>query len=97
MELTSSECSSEALAREQARNAELRECLRNGASAGDDSEERIRIPRPKGTAGKDFSIQQEMGLSGSPKKYETYKAIQVRKFECYSTEIFELIIAHTLS
>jgi hypothetical protein len=35
------------------------------------------IPRPRGTAGTHFSIQESMGLSGTAKKYETYKAIQV--------------------
>ena len=35
------------------------------------------IPRPRGTAGTTFSIQESMGLSGTAKKYETYKAIQV--------------------
>ena len=35
------------------------------------------VPRPKGSSGTDFSIQEVMGLAGSVKKYETYKAIQV--------------------
>ena len=35
------------------------------------------IPKPKGTEGKDYSIQVEMGLSGSKKKHEKYTAIQV--------------------
>ena len=35
------------------------------------------IPKPKGTAGKDYSIQIEMGLSGSKKKHKKYMAIQV--------------------
>jgi hypothetical protein len=37
-----------------------------------------QIPRPDGTAGTHFSIQEAMGLAGSQKRYETYKAIQVR-------------------
>jgi hypothetical protein len=36
-----------------------------------------RHHRPKGTAGTNFSIQEEMGLAGSTKKYDRYKAIQV--------------------
>jgi hypothetical protein len=36
------------------------------------------IPKPPGTAGNDYSIQIEMGLAGSVKKSEKYKAIQVR-------------------
>jgi hypothetical protein len=35
------------------------------------------IPRPAGTAGTNFSIQVAMGLAGSTKKYDKYKAIQV--------------------
>ncbi|KIM89670.1 hypothetical protein PILCRDRAFT_1993 [Piloderma croceum F 1598] len=34
------------------------------------------IPRPAGTASTNFSIQVEMGLSGTTKKYDKYKAIQ---------------------
>jgi hypothetical protein len=46
----------------------------NGAEAASTAK---AIPRPRGTAGTNFSIQESMGLSGSAKKYETYKAIQV--------------------
>ena len=35
------------------------------------------IPKPPGTAGKGYSVQIEMGLAGSAKKTEKYKAIQV--------------------
>ena len=35
------------------------------------------IPRPAGTAGSKWSIQVEMGLGGTGKKYDLYKAIQV--------------------
>jgi hypothetical protein len=35
------------------------------------------VPRPCGTAGTQFSIQESMGLAGSKQKYETYKALQV--------------------
>ena len=35
------------------------------------------IPRRAGTAGTNFSIQVAMGLSGSSKKNNKYKAIQV--------------------
>ena len=70
------------LEREKANNASLQdqlEAANNHHGAGDN----IRvtdckmIPRPAGTAGTSFSIQVEMGLSGSAKKYNKYKAIQV--------------------
>jgi hypothetical protein len=51
----------------------------NGAEAASTAK---AIPRPRGTAGTNFSIQESMGLSGSTKKYETYKAIQVSGYEC---------------
>ena len=47
-------------------------------NSGDSNNETRTIPRPNGTAGTHFSIQEAMGLAGSQKKYETYKAIQVR-------------------
>jgi hypothetical protein len=40
-----------------------------------------QIPRPHGTAGTHFSIQEAMGLAGSQKRYETYKTIQVRVYD----------------
>jgi hypothetical protein len=40
-------------------------------------EDNPMIPRPAGTAGSKWSIQVEMGLGGTGKKYDSYKAIQV--------------------
>lgn len=82
------------LEEQRLQNAELRKRLEDvmqsngglGQEAGTKS-----IPRPKGTAGTNFSIQEAMGLSGSTKKYETYKAIQVRmRCECHAA-IGELV------
>jgi len=66
------------LKNEKAHNTEFQEKLDEGGelqSAG--SNERDVILRPKGTARTNFSIQEEMGLAGSKKKYDRYKAIQV--------------------
>lgn len=38
---------------------------------------RQQVPRPKGSAGMDWSIEVAMGLDGSQEKHETYKALQV--------------------
>lgn len=69
------------LERERANNTQLQEQLDNVVEsqreASHDNEVRVLIPRPKGTAGTNFSIQMAMGLSGSIKKYDKYKAIQV--------------------
>jgi hypothetical protein len=69
-----------ALEKEQMQNAELQrqieEMMTSENSAGRNMDSKP-IPRPRGTAGTDFSIQEAMGLAGSAKKYETYKAIQV--------------------
>jgi len=69
------------LKNKKARNAELQEKLDEGGelqSAGSNERDvHDMIPRPKGTAGTNFSIQEEMGLAGSTKKYDKYKAIQV--------------------
>lgn len=43
-----------------------------------DSGQSEKVTRPKGTAGNHWGIQVAMGLDGSAKKYEIYKAIQVR-------------------
>jgi hypothetical protein len=51
----------------------------NERNNGGQKEGTASIPRPGGTAGTNFSIQEAMGLAGSTKKYETYKAIQVRQ------------------
>ena len=70
-----------ALEAERAQNAELRKRIEDLADKAPDAGGGTRtvniIPRPKGTAGTQFSIQEAMGLSGTIKKYETYKAIQV--------------------
>jgi hypothetical protein len=66
--------------KEKANNAALQEQLdRVGEQGGQgDKHETVNsIPKPQGTAGKDYSIQIEMGLSGSKKKHEKYCAIQV--------------------
>jgi len=68
------------LEQQRLQNAELRKRIEDmaaeqangGPHAGTKS-----IPRPQGTAGTNFSIQEAMGLAGSTQKYETYKAIQV--------------------
>jgi hypothetical protein len=70
-----------ALEAERAQNAELRKRIEDLIDKAPDGGGGTRtvniIPRPKGTAGTQFSIQEAMGLSGTTKKYETYKAIQV--------------------
>ena len=68
-----------ALEKERAHNAELQKQIEEmvGNRSGGQNTNTKPIPRPGGTAGTDFSIQEAMGLSGSTKKYETYKAIQV--------------------
>lgn len=69
----------DALEREKANNAELQEQL-NYPKEHDDKEGRyVLIPRPEGTAGSTYSIQDQMGLAGDvgTKKYDQYKAIQV--------------------
>jgi hypothetical protein len=73
----------DALEREKSNNASLRDQLEE-ANNHHRARDNIRltdhemIPRPAGTAGTNFSIQVAMGLSGSTKKYDKYKAIQVR-------------------
>ena len=62
--------------KERKQNAELQRQI--GAKEPNSDQNTAPIPRPSGTAGTDFSIQEAMGLAGSVKKYETYKAIQVR-------------------
>jgi hypothetical protein len=69
-----------ALEDERAKNAELRKRIEDLTDKPHDGHNAgvAVIPRPHGTAGTNFSIQEAMGLSGSTKKYETYKGIQVR-------------------
>ena len=68
------------LEEERLQNAELRKQIQDISDGGNNEQRAVarQIPRPQGTAGTNFSIQEAMGLSGSTKKYETYKAIQVR-------------------
>lgn len=71
-----------ALEKERADNMKLRDQLEaanavdggNGRGGGEDPE---LIARPSGTAGTNFSIQIAMGLGGTGRRYEKYKAIQV--------------------
>jgi hypothetical protein len=56
----------------------MREELSKATRNGGNNNQRM-VPRPKGTAGTDFSIQEAMGLAGSPKEYDIYKGIQVRR------------------
>ena len=65
------------LEKERLQNAELRKRIDDMPGHGGHNASEKPIPRPKGTAGTNFSIQEAMGLSGSSKKYETYKVIQV--------------------
>jgi hypothetical protein len=70
-----------ALEKAVADNAELQEQLNRategGAAGGANKEDSPMIPRPAGTAGSKWSIQVEMGLGGTGRKYDSYKAIQV--------------------
>ena len=66
------------LEEQRRQNAELRKRLEDGQNNGLAQDAAKPIPRPQGTAGTHFSIQEAMGLAGSANKYETYKAIQVR-------------------
>jgi hypothetical protein len=82
-EVTHTKCYwKDALEREKANNASLRDQLEeanNHGGARDNIEptDHEMIPRPAGMAGTNFSIQVVMGLSGRTKKYDKYKAIQV--------------------
>ena len=69
-----------ALENERRQNAELRRRIEDmsAATAENTPAGRKMIPRPRGTAGTNFSIQEAMGLAKSSKKYETYKGLQVR-------------------
>jgi hypothetical protein len=72
----------DALEREKSNNASLQDQLEeannhHGARDNIRLMDREMIPRPAGTARTNFSIQVTMGLSGSTKKYDKYKAIQV--------------------
>ena len=64
---------------EKAARTALKEQLESAEGQGvkDGTDLVNSIPKPSGTAGKDYSIQIKMGLSGGVKKTEKYKAIQV--------------------
>ena len=71
-----------ALENERTQNAELRKQIEDLASTsnnvnGLENGSGKLVPRPRGTAGTNFSIQEAMGLAGSTQKYETYKGLQV--------------------
>ena len=70
-----------ALKKAETDNAKLQELLDGAKTAGEvgaaNDEDNVMIPRPSGTAGSAWSIQMEMGLQGTGKKYDMYKAIQV--------------------
>lgn len=42
-----------------------------------------KIPKPRGQAGKDFSIAEKMGLAGSRKKRDRYNALLVSDLDVY--------------
>src|SRR6266849_4673073 len=69
-----------ALEKAEADNAKLQEqldrAIEDGRGDGANEDSPI-IPRPAGTAGSKWSLQVEMGLGGTGKKYDSYKAIQV--------------------
>lgn len=56
-------------------NEEYVERLASLETGGED--ETKKIPRPKGTAGKEFSLQVAMGLATSDKKNATYQGLIV--------------------
>ena len=74
----------EALENERTQNAKLRKHIEDLESTPNDvnglgNAHGKLIPRPRGTSGTDFSIQEAMGLAGSKQKYETYKGLQVSR------------------
>jgi hypothetical protein len=75
------------LEKEHAANMDLQKKLNNTAdtSTAHKKKEHIIIPRPAGTAGKDWSIQEEMGLSKTIEGHKTYKASIVRQKKMFMT------------
>jgi hypothetical protein len=63
--------------KQKAENAALQEKINEASTPANDDPETTKIPKPKGTAGTDYNIQIEMGLSGSKKKNDKYKGILV--------------------
>ncbi|KAJ7891645.1 hypothetical protein B0H14DRAFT_3428431 [Mycena olivaceomarginata] len=66
-----------ALEHEQHKNAELQKRLDalSGGGAGVEDSEREKIPRPAGSAGNNFNIQNAMGLGNGRANREIYKGI----------------------
>lgn len=61
---------------------EERDCLKaqltaTSAESSSAADDMVSIPRPRGTAGSSFSIQESMNLAGSEKKDRIYRALQV--------------------
>ncbi len=73
-----------ALIQEQTQKTELQKQI-NDINNGQGTKEAKAVPRPKGSAGTNFSIQEAMGLAGSAKKYEMYKALQVCQHAALTT------------
>ncbi|KAJ6479117.1 hypothetical protein C8R45DRAFT_1216404 [Mycena sanguinolenta] len=65
----------DALAQERAKTAALQKELDKLRSSGDAEPSSDKIPRPAGSAGNNFNIQNEMGLGGSAANREIYKAL----------------------
>ena len=91
-----------ALTKERTHNAQLQrriEEMTAGCDGSSESQEAVSkpIPRPSGTAGTDFSIQEAMGLAGNKQKYETYKALQVRLLSTYVCSLGELMAVLVLA
>ncbi|KAJ7440627.1 hypothetical protein B0H11DRAFT_2205136 [Mycena galericulata] len=68
----------DALEEERARNQELQRRLDELTHQSSATEEMEKIPRPRGSAGNNFNIQNEMGLGGSRANREIYKALLAR-------------------
>ena len=62
---------------QKAENAALQEKINKALTPANNDPEMTKILKPKGTAGADYSIQIEMGLSGSKKKNDKYKGILI--------------------
>lgn len=77
----------EALEKQKADNAALQEKINEASMATNKDPGAPKVPKPKGTAGTDYSIQIEMGLSGTTKKKAKYLSIMVGRtsISCYPT------------
>jgi hypothetical protein len=51
---------------------------KQGTTSSDDRDSDVPVPRPAGSAGNNFNIQDEMGLGRNAADREQYLAIQVR-------------------